>query len=102
MFTADLAVDRVPSIRAIRNALHFGQPRAQRLREFLAAVAETLGETWPCNRRSANSPRRTRAEDRRCCCGMFRHAFGTEAPTTLARHVGGRAFGTLATPRPAP
>jgi hypothetical protein len=32
LFAADLASDRVPSIRAIRAALHVGQPRAQRLR----------------------------------------------------------------------
>ena len=40
VFAADLAADRVPSIRAIRAALHVGQPRAQRLREYLAIVAE--------------------------------------------------------------
>jgi hypothetical protein len=44
MFAADLAVDRVPSIRAIRAALHVGQPRAQRLREYLAAAAEPDSE----------------------------------------------------------
>ncbi len=31
MFAAELAADRVPSVRAIRSALHVGQPRAQRL-----------------------------------------------------------------------
>jgi hypothetical protein len=36
VFAADLADDRVPSIRAIRAALHVGQPRAQRLRDYLA------------------------------------------------------------------
>ena len=41
MFAADLAADRVPSVRAIRSALHVGQPRAQRLREYLAAAADT-------------------------------------------------------------
>jgi hypothetical protein len=30
VFAAELATDRVPSIRAIRTALHVGQPRAQR------------------------------------------------------------------------
>jgi hypothetical protein len=30
VFAAELAADRVPSIRAIRTALHVGQPRAQR------------------------------------------------------------------------
>ena len=44
VFAADLAADRVPSIRAIRAALHVGQPRAQRLRGYLATVAETHGE----------------------------------------------------------
>jgi hypothetical protein len=43
MFAADLADDRVPSIRAIRGTLHVGQPRAQRLREYLAIVAEMRG-----------------------------------------------------------
>ena len=38
VFAAELAADRVPSIRA---ALHVGQPRAQRLRGYLAAVAGT-------------------------------------------------------------
>ena len=44
VFADDLAADRVPSIRAIRVALNVGQPRAQRLRGPLAAVAETNGE----------------------------------------------------------
>ena len=38
VFAADLGADRVPSIRAIRAALHVGQPRAQRLRGYLATV----------------------------------------------------------------
>jgi hypothetical protein len=37
-FAAELAAGRVPSIRAIRAALHVGQPR-ERLREYLASVA---------------------------------------------------------------
>jgi hypothetical protein len=41
VFAAELAADRVPSIRAIRTALRVGQPRAQRLREYLAADART-------------------------------------------------------------
>jgi hypothetical protein len=41
LFAAQLAADRVPSIRAIRAQLHVGQPRAQRLREYLATVAGT-------------------------------------------------------------
>jgi hypothetical protein len=39
-FAAELAADRVPSIRSIRAALHVGQPRAQRLREHLATAAD--------------------------------------------------------------
>ena len=39
VFAGDLAADRVPSIRAIRAQLHVGQPRAQRLRNYLAAGA---------------------------------------------------------------
>ncbi len=44
VFADDLAVDRSPSIRAIREALHVGQPRAQRLRGYLAAIARSHGE----------------------------------------------------------
>jgi hypothetical protein len=43
VFAAELAAERVPSVRAIRAALHVGQPRAQRLREYLAAVADLNG-----------------------------------------------------------
>jgi hypothetical protein len=32
-----MAADRVPSVRAIHAQLHVGQPRAQRLRDYLAA-----------------------------------------------------------------
>jgi hypothetical protein len=39
----DLADDRIPSVRAIRAALHVGQSRAQRLREYLATATETNG-----------------------------------------------------------
>jgi len=41
VFAAELAAGRLPSVRAIRAALHVGQPRAQRLRGYLATVAET-------------------------------------------------------------
>lgn len=51
VFAADLAADRVPSVRAIRVALHVGQPRAQRLRGYLAAVAESQGEDLAALRR---------------------------------------------------
>jgi Protein of unknown function (DUF2637) len=43
VFAAELAADRVPSVRAIRSALHVGQPRAERLREYLAAATNTHG-----------------------------------------------------------
>jgi broad specificity phosphatase PhoE len=39
IFAGQLAADRVPSVRAIRAQLHVGQPRAQRLRDYLAAGA---------------------------------------------------------------
>jgi hypothetical protein len=39
VFASQLAADRLPSVRAIRAALHVGQPRAQRLREYLASDA---------------------------------------------------------------
>jgi hypothetical protein len=37
LFARELAADRVPSVRAIHSQLHVGQPRAQRLRDYLAA-----------------------------------------------------------------
>jgi hypothetical protein len=43
MFAAELAAHRVPSVRAIRAALHVGQARAQRLRQYLAAATDTHG-----------------------------------------------------------
>ena len=39
IFADQLAADRVPSVRAIRAQLHVGQPRAQRLRDYLATGA---------------------------------------------------------------
>ena len=36
-FSVELAAGRVPSVRAIRARLHIGQPRAQRVRAYLAA-----------------------------------------------------------------
>jgi hypothetical protein len=44
VFAADLAAERVPSVRAIRAQLHVGQPRAQRLRDYLAAGAVRRAE----------------------------------------------------------
>jgi hypothetical protein len=43
VFAAELAADRVPSLRAIRAALHVGQPRAQRLREYLGEATDMHG-----------------------------------------------------------
>jgi hypothetical protein len=39
LFAGQLAADRVPSVRAIRAQLHVGQPRAQRLRNYLVAAS---------------------------------------------------------------
>jgi Protein of unknown function (DUF2637) len=44
VFADQLAADRVPSVRAIRAQLHVGQPRALRLRDYLAAVAAGRSE----------------------------------------------------------
>jgi hypothetical protein len=38
-FAGEVAAGAVPSIRAIRARLHVGQPRAQRVRAHLAAIA---------------------------------------------------------------
>jgi hypothetical protein len=38
VFAKELRAARVPSVRAIRARLHVGQPRAQRIRGYLAAV----------------------------------------------------------------
>ena len=40
VFAEQLAADQVPSVREIRAQLHVGQPRAQRVRKYLAALAE--------------------------------------------------------------
>ena len=37
-FAAELAAAQVPSVRAIRARLHMGQPRAQRIRAYLAGL----------------------------------------------------------------
>ena len=44
VFAGQLAADRVPSVRAIRAQLHVGQPRAQRLRDYLAGGATRRAE----------------------------------------------------------
>jgi hypothetical protein len=38
LFADALAADRIPSVRAIRTLLHVGQPRAQRIRAYLATL----------------------------------------------------------------
>jgi hypothetical protein len=38
LFADDLAADRVPSVRIIQARLHVGQPRAQRVRAYLATL----------------------------------------------------------------
>ncbi len=40
VFAADVAAGRVPSIRAIRSRLRVGQPRAQQVRAYLAALGD--------------------------------------------------------------
>jgi hypothetical protein len=45
IFADQLEADRVPSVRAIRAQLHVGQPRAQRLRDYLAAGAAGRAES---------------------------------------------------------
>ena len=40
-FAADLAAGTVPSVRAIRREMHLGQPRAQEVRAYLAAITRT-------------------------------------------------------------
>ncbi len=40
VFAAELAAGRTPSIRAIRSHLHVGQPRAQQVRAYLAALQQ--------------------------------------------------------------
>jgi hypothetical protein len=46
VFAEQLAVALIPSIRAIRAQLHVGQPRAQRLREYLATNASGHSEDF--------------------------------------------------------
>jgi hypothetical protein len=45
LFAGQLAADRIPSVRAIRAQLHVGQPRAQRLRDYLATGTATRAES---------------------------------------------------------
>jgi hypothetical protein len=57
VFADQLAADRVPSVRVIRAQLHVGQPRAQRLRDHLAAGVTQAGKA-----RCVSHPRETCAE----------------------------------------
>jgi hypothetical protein len=41
LFAADIAEGRVPGIRRIRSELRIGQPRAQQVRNYLAALASS-------------------------------------------------------------
>jgi hypothetical protein len=52
VFAGHLAADRVPSIRAIRSQFHVSQPRAQRLRDYLAAGLQD-GRTVPLREQPA-------------------------------------------------
>ena len=56
LFADQLAAHRVPSIRTIRAQLHVGQPRAQRLRDYLAAGASGRdhGETLAASSRPSS------------------------------------------------
>jgi hypothetical protein len=57
VFAEQLAADRVPSVRAIRASLHVGQPRAQRLRDYLAAGAnEHREDLLPSGRTIRRAP----------------------------------------------
>ena len=45
LFAGELEAGRVPSVRAIRAQLHVGQPRAQRLRDYLATGVARQAES---------------------------------------------------------
>jgi hypothetical protein len=64
VFAAELAADRVRSVRAIRPALHAGRPRARRLRECLAPATDTHCGSLGAFARPANSLRGPRASIR--------------------------------------
>jgi hypothetical protein len=48
LVTGQVAADRVPSVRAIRAQLHVGQPRAQRLWNYLASGVARRVEKSRC------------------------------------------------------
>jgi len=53
-FAGEVEVGQVPSVRVIRARLHIGQPRAQRVRAYLAALADARSKA------SSGSSRRRR------------------------------------------
>jgi hypothetical protein len=56
VFAGQPAADRVPSVRAIRAQFHVGQPRAQRLRDYLAARVRRA-ESFTAEPASGQRPR---------------------------------------------
>jgi hypothetical protein len=44
-YAAELARGEIPGIRRIRRDLHVGQPRAQQVREYLAALTDSTTST---------------------------------------------------------
>jgi hypothetical protein len=58
VFAAELAADHVPSVRAIRAALHVGQPRASGCASTLPEPPPVcMTEAWRRNRRRPANPR---------------------------------------------
>jgi hypothetical protein len=74
-FADEVAARRVPSVRAIRARLHVGQPRAQRVRAYLATLTSTQKRSKAILRRSVVAPRRST---------WTPDSYSTE-PTTAAR-----------------
>jgi hypothetical protein len=65
LFAEHLAADRVPSVRAIRAQLHVGQPRAQRLGDYLASTSGKLEENLAARSRTRSRAATRRASTRR-------------------------------------
>jgi hypothetical protein len=63
LFAGQLAADRVPSVRAIRAQLHVGQPRAQRLQDYLATSGASQPGRPKESARTALLPQRPRYQD---------------------------------------
>jgi hypothetical protein len=76
VFADELAADRVPSVRAIRARLRVGQPRAQRLRDYLAAGDAERAEI-PLHEQLAE----------RVVQASGRSLRATEASITAVRHI---------------